>query len=139
MNRNVLIPIIFFVAFFGQIKNSVASATRYAIQSDSTRQKLQDTDVYQLFPTENIWTFIKLNTRNGTMWQVQFGFEDNVRFQTVLNYIPLVPAEKEVNGRFTLYPTKNIYNFILLDQISGKTWQVQWSKNYEERAILPIE
>jgi uncharacterized membrane protein len=25
---------------------------------------------YRLFPTENIYTFIKLDTRNGRMWQI---------------------------------------------------------------------
>ena len=47
--------------------------------------------------------------------------------------------DQEVNDRFTLYPTQNIYTFILLDQIEGKTWQVQWSSDRENRAILPIE
>ena len=29
--------------------------------------------------------------------------------------------------RFKLYPTQNIYTFLLLDTINGRTWQVQWS------------
>lgn len=32
--------------------------------------------IYQLFPTQNVWTFIKLDTRNGKMWQVQFSVND---------------------------------------------------------------
>jgi hypothetical protein len=47
------------------------------------------------------------------------------RFETFLNIIPLVSKEKEVNDRFTLYSTQNIYTFILLNQIKDKTWQVQ--------------
>ncbi len=31
--------------------------------------------VYRLFPTTNMWTFIKLNTRTGQMWQVQWSQE----------------------------------------------------------------
>ena len=35
------------------------------------QQKLiSESTIYQLFATQNIWTFIKLNTRNGKMWQV---------------------------------------------------------------------
>ncbi|MFO7851904.1 MAG: hypothetical protein R6X28_05525 [Bacteroidales bacterium] len=94
---------------------------------------------YRLFPTENMWTFIKLNTRNGQMWQVQYDVGGDNRFETYLNFVPLVPKEKEENGRFMLYSTQNIYTFILLDQIDGKMWQVQWSIESEERLIIPIE
>lgn len=94
---------------------------------------------YRLFPTQNMWTFIKLNTRNGQMWQVLYSMKSEGRFETYLNLIPLVSKDKEVNDRFTLYPTQNIYTFILLDQIEGKTWQVQWSTETENRAVIPIE
>lgn len=95
--------------------------------------------VYKLFPTQNMWTFIKLNTRNGQMWQVQYDTKGDNRIETFLNLSPLVSKEKEINGRFTLYPTQNIYNFILLDQIDGKVWQVQWSLEFENRLICPIQ
>ena len=95
--------------------------------------------IYRLLPTQNMWTFIKLNTRNGQMWQVQFDVAGSNRFETSLSSTYLVALEEEKNGRFTLYPTENIYNFILLDQIDGKTWQVQWSTDPESRGIIPIE
>ena len=44
-----------------------------------------NTDVYNLFPTSNIYNFIKLNTRNGQMWQVQWGLESKYRFETLLS------------------------------------------------------
>jgi hypothetical protein len=94
---------------------------------------------YRLFPTENIWTFIKLDTRNGLMWQVQYSLKSEGRFETYLNLIPLISKDKEVNDRFTLYPTHNIFTFILLDQIEGKIWQIQWSTDPEKRGIVPIE
>jgi hypothetical protein len=31
------------------------------------------------------------------------------------------------DGRFTLYETLNILNFLLLDQETGKLWQVQYA------------
>jgi hypothetical protein len=102
------------------------------------RKQSELTDVYELFPTQNTWTFIKLNTRNGKLWQVQFSIKGN-RMVTELNSTPLVLNEMEINGRFTLYPTDNIYNFILLDQVEGDTWQVQWSAENELRAIFPIK
>jgi hypothetical protein len=86
-----------------------------------------------------MWTFIKLDTRNGKIWQVQYDVQDNNRFETYLSSLPLVSKDKEVNGRFTLYPTQNVFTFILLDQLDGRTWQVQWSIEPESRFIVPIK
>lgn len=94
---------------------------------------------YRLFPTQNMWTFIKLNTRTGQMWQVQYDVKDNNRFETDLNTLPLVNKEKELNNRFTLYSTQNTWTFLLLDQIDGKIWQVQWAVEPENRVVIPIE
>ncbi|RDI11085.1 hypothetical protein [Flavobacterium sp. AG291] len=94
--------------------------------------------VYRLFSTQNIYTFIKLDTRNGQMWQVQWSTKGNeYRFESTLSNVSRVNKDEEKNGRFFLYPTTNIYNFILLDQIDGRTWQVQWGKE-EQRAVIPI-
>ncbi len=94
--------------------------------------------VYQLFPTQNMWTFIKLNTRTGQIWQVQYSLEDD-QIEVPLSLTARVSKEEEKNGRFFLYPTQNMYNFILLDQIDGRTWQVQWSQDAENRGMIPIE
>jgi hypothetical protein len=86
-----------------------------------------------------MWTFIKLDTRNGLLWQVQYSLNPENRMVTYLNLDRLASVNEELNDRFTLYPTQNMYNFILLDQVNGKTWQVQWSTEYANRGILPIE
>jgi len=85
-----------------------------------------------------MWTFIKLDTRNGRMWQVQFDVQGDNRMETILNDKPLVTSDKEAYGRFTLYATQNIFNFILLDKMDGGTWQVQWSIDENKRGIVPI-
>ena len=104
------------------------------------RTTVQENVVYKLFPTTNMWNFIKLDTRNGKMWQVQYSIknEDGYRGEVVLNGSSLLPNGNGGNGRFTLIPTQNMYNFILLDQQSGKTWQVQWSFEEEQRLVIPI-
>lgn len=94
---------------------------------------------YKLYPTANMWTFLKLDTRNGRIWQVQWSFEDDKRFETALSLYSVVWKDEEVNGRFILYPTTNNYNFIMLDQINGKTYQVQWSQEPDKRIIVSIE
>lgn len=108
--------------------------------SETTRQNIPtDSAVaYRLFSTQNMYTFIKLDTRNGQMWQVQWSTKGSqYRFETTLSDVPLVNKDEEKNDRFFLYPTTNIYNFILLDQVDGRTWQVQWGKE-GERAVIRI-
>lgn len=96
---------------------------------------------YQLFKTQNKWNLLKLDTATGQIWQVQYSVENDLgRFQEPLNTEWLiVPSYDEmITGRFTLYATDNIYNFILLDQIDGRCWQVQWGFKSSERMVLRI-
>src|SRR5664279_916742 len=85
---------------------TIISFAQAQTQNENVSTQNSSPATYQLFPTQNIWTFIKLDTRNGQMWQVQFGMKDNKRFATNLNSDPLVTQEKELNGRFTLYSTQ---------------------------------
>jgi hypothetical protein len=109
------------------------STSQPPIQNISTDSAV----VYRLFSTRNMYTFIKLNTRNGQMWQVQWSTGDDT-FQVPLSLTSLVSSEEEKNGRFFLYPTTNIYNFILLDQIDGRAWQVQWNTEEKSRLVVRI-
>lgn len=96
---------------------------------------------YRLFPTQNMWTFLKLDTMTGRIWQVQFSIEGkDYRFETILSLADITDVLKQEKkiGRFTLYPTTNTYNFIMLDQIDGYTYQVQWNGDVESRFVLPI-
>ena len=108
--------------------------------SQTTEENLESQGSnYQLFETQNIWVLIKLDTRNGKMTQVHFTLDsDGYRGEQVLSKKPLVSSDEEKAGRFTLYPTQNMYTFILLDKISGHTYQVQWALNEEERFVIPI-
>ena len=135
--RHVLITILFSIGMltaFGQQKVPTVS-----LQNENVPAQNNDATIYRLFPTQNTWNFIKLNTRNGQMWQVQFNMEENKRFVTDLNLLSLVADEKEANNRFTLYPTQNTWTFILLDQLDGRTWQVQWSFEAEKKMLLRID
>lgn len=127
--RKLLFAIIIFLATISAFGQTVAP-----IQNIST----DSTVVYRLFSTSNTYNFIKLNTRNGQMWQVQWGTQSKYRFETTLSDISRVDIAEEKNGRFFLYPTTNAYNFILLDQIDGRAWQVQWSIEKEDRMVILI-
>ncbi len=93
---------------------------------------------YRLFPTQNIWTFLKHDTRNGIIPIVQCSTEDYAMGYP-LNDTPLALGAEAIPDRFYLYPSGNIYNFILIDQIDGRVWQVQWHQDKESRLIIPIK
>jgi len=121
------------------ISSAYASAqSKDTIQPNVSVRDGVNQECFRLYPTENIFTFLKLDTRDGTISQVQWSHEESSRFESFLNILPLVNEEEQVVNRFTLHPTRNNWTFILLDQINGKTWQVQWSTEYGERLILPI-
>jgi hypothetical protein len=72
------------------------------------------------------------------MWIIQYSVQDDERGGIVLNNRNLAENKKKIDGRFTLHPTSNIWTFILLDQISGHTWQVQWSFDEDKRFVIPL-
>ena len=99
---------------------------------------MDDSPVYELYRTDNMWTFLKLETSTGKIWQVQYAVGDGDAFQVVLNDISLAFDGMETAGRFKLHPTDNIYNFLLLDTQTGNVWQAQWSQNPDNRGVMPI-
>ena len=99
---------------------------------------MNDSPVYELYRTDNMWTFLKLETSTGKIWQVQYAVGDGDAFQVVLNDISLAFDGMETAGRFKLHPTDNMYNFLLLDTQTGNVWQAQWSQNPANRGVMPI-
>ena len=92
---------------------------------------------FKLYETANMWTFLKLDTSTGQIWQVQYSIKgEEYRFETPLSIEILNHSNK--NGRYELIKTQNMYNFILLDTFDGQTYQVQWSTEPENRCIIPI-
>ena len=125
--------------FFATIIALTTISTFSQSTSEAPNQNIStDSNVtYRLFSTRNMYTFIKLNTKNGQMWQVQWDTKNN-QLETPLSLSTLVTKEEEKNGRFFLYPTTNIYNFFLLDQLDGRVWQVQWNIEEKDRMVIRI-
>lgn len=129
----ILTFVLFTIVTFGQNQLKATNTVQ--------QKQISENAIYQLFPTDNYWTFIKLDTRNGKMWQVHFTIsDDNYQGELILNSSSLLMSDEvEVKGRFNLYRTNNMYNFILLDQINGKTYQVQWNNDKEKRFVSRIQ
>ena len=92
---------------------------------------------FRLYQTNNRWTFLKLDTRNGVITHVQYN-TDGDAIEYPLNSIPLTDESNAKPGRFFLYPTENTFNYILLDQIDGRVWQVQWNIDKDKRGMWVI-
>ena len=127
-----------------QVKDSTAVTTQIEqvlTAKDSTYLQLMRYIADQLHPrfkmykTENIYNLIKLDTATGALWQVQYGMnKSSTRMEVELDETSLLYYwEEAIPGRFELYPTQNMYTFILLDTMLGYTYQVQWSTNPDQR------
>ncbi|MBO4690871.1 MAG: hypothetical protein J5621_08350 [Paludibacteraceae bacterium] len=89
---------------------------------------------YKLYPTENIYNFLLLDTKTGQIDKVQWNLEDNKEFISSVNRVDLSYS----NSHFELYPTQNMYQFILLDKATGRVWHVQWGLEKSKRWIQRI-
>ncbi len=124
-------------------KDSIQTAQYWAVREalwkhyeDSVKEsQKQYIGKYKLYKTLNNWTFLELDTQTGKIWQVQFSTQGpDYRYKTILdNTTKISSFDLPISGRFELYGTENIYNFVLLDRIDGRCWQIQWSQNKEFR------
>ena len=109
---------------------------------------------YKVYPTENKEVSLKLDSATGEVWQVEIGVETGEEIASKIDFISnktdstfeKVTDFSDVmknfrvaqNGRFELYPTDNIYEFLMVDTILGTTYQVQWHNQQEKRLISAI-
>lgn len=89
---------------------------------------------FKLFKTDNMYNLIKLDTATGRTWQVQYRTNSTDSMTVPIDDTSLLwNYEIEKSGRFDLYPTSNMYSFILIDTETGRTWQIQWSTEASRR------
>lgn len=136
LNKRCAMKYFFFLAaWFGfVITPSVHAAEEIKFLTDPP----QRVDVrFRLFKTHNMWTFLELDTQTGRIWQIQFSVDkDAGQVKIPINDKSLSSNSK--NGRYTMYPTDNIWTFLLVDQDVGQLWQVQFSLEDGNRFFIPI-
>ncbi len=97
---------------------------------------------FSLHETQNMWNFLLLDNYTGRVWQVQFSTEgEEYMFAFPINFVELAVPSKSSNwkDRFELHKTQNMWNFILLDSYTGRTWQIQYStESLDNMMIIPI-
>ena len=75
---------------------------------------------YKMYQTRNYHNQLRLNTATGEVLQVQ----DDGQSWKICDAMEI---DGEVENRFCLYETQNMWTFIMLDSFTGKNWQVQFS------------
>jgi hypothetical protein len=141
MKRLVSVAVVFLVWLFAPGGFPyVASADDIQFHTDPP----QRLDVpFRLFRTQNMWNQLLLDTRTGLLWQVAFSVEEKgLRMKIPINVTLLASGANATIGRFTLYPTDNMWNFLLLDQLDGRAWLCQFSAKPDLqgcRNLLPSE
>ena len=85
---------------------------------------------YELFQTQNMWTFILLDTFTGRLWQCQFSIRgDDYRASWIINRQILSNTESR---KFTIQPLTSMFQFYLINEENGDMWRFQWSTRGSE-------
>lgn len=93
---------------------------------------------YKLYRTENIYTLLRLDTKTGMLKQVQWSLDSEEEYTMTINSEDLTYGSGYGPNSFELYPTGNMYQFILLDKTDGRMWHIQWGTKDSERWMRRI-
>ena len=134
--RNILLILCLFLSFTTKAQDLESNdLRRFGNYQSPTPAK------FRLYPTWNRFTYLRLNTTNGFIDIVQYSTtEEQESMIYPLSVYPVVMDFFNLGtlDRFTIYPTQNVYNFLLLDQVYGDTYQVQWSQDSTMRGVQQI-
>ena len=117
-------------------KDSVLVEINEAVQAIKFNQEKYGR--YKIYQTDNIYILIKLDTATGRIKLIQWNLDSKKEFEAYVNSEDLSGGLLSEKGRFELYPTKNMYQFILIDTLLGSTWHVQWGTKESEIWIRRI-
>lgn len=122
-----------------KMSDSITNESLKAIENQLSALH-KDSPRFKMCQTENNHILLKIDTRIGRVWMVQYALKNFDEAMTVsINYYGVVFENEGWNGRFELYPTKNMYNFIMLDTGTGTAYQVQWSTDAVNTFVREIK
>lgn len=138
MKKFALFVVLITIAMNGysqSAKSSVCDSTLVYItkQLEDIEFRINGVDRFKLYPTDNIYTFLKLDTATGKIDQLLWSLDSDNEGTLTINSDDL--SFETGSGTFELYPTKNMYQFILLDKVTGRQWHVQWGMETSKRWI----
>ena len=99
------------------------------IQFNAVNHEINTSLRYKLYPTFNMWTYLKLDTQTGRVTMLQFSTNSRTEEGEIYIGIPMETyvGDEAKNGRYELYPTTNMWTFLMIDQMNGNTYHIQWS------------
>lgn len=84
------------------------------------------TNRFQMYETQNMWTFILLDTYDGRLWQIQYSTQS-------LDNLLCIPINKDKliadneKSAFYIKPLTSMYQYYLINDLTGNIWKFQWS------------
>lgn len=121
--RKNLVRIMMLVALIFSFQGLYAQSNGQTNQSQTVEEN-DNNGRFQLYKTSNIFNFIKLDKVTGQLWLVQWSTEDEKEFTVALDDTPLNADDGKI--RYSLYPTQNMWTFLLLNKLTGEVYHVQW-------------
>ncbi|MBQ9137392.1 MAG: hypothetical protein IJX65_02000 [Alistipes sp.] len=80
---------------------------------------------YSLYKTQNMWTYILLDSFNGKLWQCQYSVKGLEYISSwVINNQPLSSTN---TAKFIVQPMTSMYQYYLINDETGSMWKFQWS------------
>ena len=76
---------------------------------------------YKLYPTDNLYTLRELDSQIGRIKQVQWSLDSDSESTFTINNDDLSYGMGYGSDSFELYPTKNMYQFILIDKTEAES------------------
>lgn len=117
-----------FILFAAAIM-TVGVIAQEQIQFNAVNHEINTSLRYKLYPTFNMWTYLKLDTQTGRVTMLQFSTNSRTEEGEIYIGTPMeiYAGDETKNGRYELYPTTNMWTFLMIDQINGNTYHIQWS------------
>lgn len=121
--------------YHNQLKLNTATGAVTQVQDDGQSWSVVEAIEYgatranrfALYETQNMWTFIEVDTYTGRLWQVQFSVKgSDYMYALPINTKNLVISKNR--SVFTVQPMVSMYQFYLINEETGEMWKFQWSQ-----------
>ena len=113
----------------GEVIQVQSDGQTFLVHEETTPQN-DKPNKYELFKTQNMWTYILLDKFSGKLWQCQYSVEGVEYIASwVINDTPLSYTE---TNKFTIRPMTSMYQYYLINDETGDMWKFQWTTKVEE-------
>ena len=122
----------------GEIKQIQDDGQQWTICNEIEKYGKKE-DRFSLHETQNMWTFILLDSYTGRLWQLQYTVDkDSMRGILIINEDEL--ADENKKNIFYISPLTSMFQYYLTNDTTGEMWKFQWNtKGNDYRWIEKIK